>query len=325
VPTFVSQCAFFDPLFATRCPSGARVMRTRIATGLVAHILFAAALGAQSVADTASVRAESLFAAKNYAGAAEAFEALTRAHPQQVRYWTRLGTSLQLASRPDAAIAAYRRAIGLGPSAVAMYNLATVFAARGQKDSAFHWLDQALGAGFTNATVVSNDAEFASLKSDARFAALLERMRTATRPCLTRKESRMFDFWVGQWDVRTPQGQLAGRSSVQLLLEGCTLLENWTDTQGSSGKSLNSYNPDTKQWQQFWTSQSGTVTEYRESEWVNGSLVFKARQILPQGPALLRMTFTPINPDRVRQHGETSFDEGKTWATSFDLYYHRRK
>jgi hypothetical protein len=206
-----------------------------------------------------------------------------------------------------------------------MYNLATVFAIRNEKDSAFHWLGQTLGAGFTNATMVNDDADFASLKSDKRFAALLERMRAATSPCLTRKESRMFDFWVGEWDVRTPQGQPAGTSSVQLLLEGCALYENWTDTQGSSGKSLNSYNPDTKQWQQYWTSQNGTVTEYRESEWVNGSLRFKARQITPQGPALLRMTFSPVNPDLVRQYGETSLDDGKTWTPSFDLYYHRKK
>ena len=84
---------------------------------------------------------------------------------------------------------------------------------RGQKDSAFHWLDRVIGAGFTNANMVRDDADFASLKGDARFDALLERMRAAARPCLTRKESRMFDFWVGEWDVRTPQGQLAGTSS----------------------------------------------------------------------------------------------------------------
>ena len=48
------------------------------------------------VTDTASVRAEALFAAKDYVGAASAYQALTRTHPQQPRYWTRLGTSLQI-------------------------------------------------------------------------------------------------------------------------------------------------------------------------------------------------------------------------------------
>jgi tetratricopeptide (TPR) repeat protein len=281
---------------------------------------------AQAPPDTASIKAEALFAAKDYAGAVSAFQALTRAHPQQPRYWTRLGVSLQLSEHPDDAMAAYRHAIGITTAPVAMYNLATVFATRGQKDSAFHWLDQLVtNAKYSNDKAVAADNDFTSLRSDPRFDALLERMRAVLRPCLTRKESRMFDFWVGDWDVKTPQGQPAGQSSVQLLLEGCALYENWVDGQGGGGKSLNSYNPDTKQWQQFWTDQYGRVTEYRESEWINGSLRYSATQMSPQGPTLIHMTFTPVNPDLVRQFGESSLDGGKTWTPSFDLYYHRKK
>lgn len=304
----------------------------RLFRATIALVLAAASLTSEpspslaQVADTASARAEALFAAKDYPGAASAFQALTRAHPQQPRYWTRLGTSLQLAGRTDDAVAAYRKAIGITTAPIAMYNLAAVFAKRGQKDSAFYWLDRLVtNASYSNDKAVSADEDFASLRSDPRFDPLLERMRAVLRPCLTRKESRMFDFWVGEWDVKNPQGQPAGRSSVQLLLEGCTLLENWTDMQGGGGKSLNSYNTDTKQWQQFWTDQYGRVTEYRESEWIDGSLRFSAKQIMPQGPALLHMTFTPINPDLVRQFGEMSTDGGKTWVTTFDLYYHRKK
>ena len=278
------------------------------------------------VGDTASAHAEALFTAKDYIGAASAFQALTRAHPQQPRYWTRLGTSLQMAGRTDDAVAAYRKAIGITTAPIAMYNLAAVFATRGQKDSAFYWLDQLVSnASYSNDKAVSADEDFASLRSDPRFDPLLARMRAVLRPCLTRAESRRFDFWVGEWDVKSAQGQPAGQSSVQRLLEGCALYENWTDLQGGGGKSLNSYNTDVKQWQQFWTDQYGRVTEYRESEWMDGSLRFTAKQIMPQGPALLHMTFTPVNPDLVRQFGEMSVDGGKTWTPTFDLYYYRKK
>jgi tetratricopeptide (TPR) repeat protein len=274
------------------------------------------------VTDTVSARAEALFAAKDYVGAASAYQALTRTHPQQPRYWTRLGTSLQMAGRPDDAVAAYRKAIGITTAPIAMYNLAAVFAKRGQKDSAFYWLDQLVSnASYSNDKAVSADEDFASLRSDPRFEPLLERMRAVLRPCLTRDESRRFDFWVGEWEVKNAQGQPAGQSSVQRLLEGCALYENWTDLQGGGGKSLNSYNTDVKQWQQFWTDQYGRVTEYRESEWLDGSLRFTAKQIMPQGPALLHMTFTPVKPDVVRQFGEMSVDGGKTWTPTFDLYY----
>ncbi|HTK51380.1 MAG TPA: tetratricopeptide repeat protein [Gemmatimonadaceae bacterium] len=278
------------------------------------------------VTDTVSARAEALFAAKDYVGAASAYQALTRTHPQQPRYWTRLGTSLQMAGRPDDAVAAYRKAIGITTAPIAMYNLAAVFAKRGQKDSAFYWLDQLVSnASYSNDKAVSADEDFASLRSDPRFEPLLERMRAVLRLCLTRDESRRFDFWVGEWEVKNAQGQPAGQSSVQRLLEGCALYENWTDLQGGGGKSLNSYNTDVKQWQQFWTDQYGRVTEYRESEWLDGSLRFTAKQIMPQGPALLHMTFTPVKPDVVRQFGEMSVDGGKTWTPTFDLYYYRKK
>lgn len=312
-----------------RFPVPSVVAFRSVRDGLAAVALFASIAipgGARGqAADTASVRAESLFAAKDYGAAASAFQALTRANPKQPRYWTRFGTSLQLAGRTDDAMAAYRHAIGITTAPVAMYNLATVFATRGQKDSAFYWLDQLVtNASYSNDKGVSADPDFASLRSDPRFNPLIERMRAVLRPCLTRKESRMFDFWVGDWDVKNPAGQPAGQSSVQLLLAGCALFENWTDTQGGGGKSLNSFNTDTKQWQQFWTDQYGRVTEYRESEWVNGSLRYTAHQLAPQN-AILHMTFTPINPGLVRQFGEMSTDGGKTWTPTFDLYYHRRK
>jgi tetratricopeptide (TPR) repeat protein len=318
-----SSTSRLDPAFAAPC---SRVIYSAVAAILLGVMLASVPSRAISqVADTASAGAEALFAAKDYVGAASAFQALTRAHPQQPRYWTRLGTSLQLAGRTDDAVAAYRHAIGITTAPVAMYNLATVFAKRGQKDSAFYWLDQLVtNAGYSNAKAVSADEDFASLRSDPRFDPLLERMRAVLQPCLTRKESRLFDFWVGEWEVKNAQGQLAGQSSVQLLLEGCALYENWTDGQGGGGKSLNSYNTDTNQWQQFWTDQYGRVTEYRESEWINGSLRFSAHQLKPQD-ALLHMTFTAINKDLVRQFGERSLDGGKTWTPSFDLYYYRKK
>ena len=73
---------------------------TRAVLGTVIGSIVSNPVRAQ-VGDTASVRAEALFAAKDYIGAASAFQALTTAHPQHARYWTRLGTSLQLAGRAD--------------------------------------------------------------------------------------------------------------------------------------------------------------------------------------------------------------------------------
>lgn len=149
-------------------------------------------------------------------------------------------------------------------------------------------------------------------------------MSPAAAPCESQPESRQFDFWVGEWNVTTAQGAQAGSSSVQKILGSCVVFENWTPTSGAPGKSLNAYNRGLKMWQQFWTSASGNVTEYRQSKWVDGSLQFVAHVPDVDSPTELRMTFTPIDANTVRQYGEVSTDGGKTWKAGFDLYYHRK-
>jgi hypothetical protein len=37
------------------------------------------------------------------------------------------------------------------------------------------------------------------------------------------------------------------------------------------------------------------------------------------------MTFSKLEGGDVRQHGEISTDEGKTWATMYDFTYRRKK
>ena len=144
-------------------------------------------------------------------------------------------------------------------------------------------------------------------------------------PCAEDANSRRFDFWEGEWEVRTPAGQPAGRSSVRRVAAGCGLQEWWTAANGSTGTSLNAFNAEAGLWQQFWVGQFGRVTEYRRSEWLpDGSLMLHADGRRPGGAAYaLRMTFTPLSRDLVRQHIEQSVDGGKTWTTTTDLHYHR--
>ena len=73
-----------------------------------------------------------------------------------------------------------------------------------------------------------------------------------------------FDFWLGEWQVTTPDGKAAGTSRIESVAEGHGLLENWTGDPaagGGNGKSLNCYNLGTRQWQQFWIGSRGGVLE----------------------------------------------------------------
>ena len=136
--------------------------------------------------------------------------------------------------------------------------------------------------------------------------------------------ARQFDFWIGEWDV-TANGKLAGTSSVQLILDGCVLFENWTGKIGSIGKSFNIYNSATKKWQQFWVDNSGGSILFT-GEFENGKLTYRSETLQPDGSTVLgRMTFTPLPEHRVHQVWEQSTDQGKTWTLAFDGIYTSRK
>ena len=150
---------------------------------------------------------------------------------------------------------------------------------------------------------------------------------TLPRPCATNNIYRFFDFWIGEWEAFGAKGK-AGESKISLILDSCVILEEWTSMQqGYAGKSFNTYNPQSKMWQQTWVDNRGGLTEYSNSVWEKDKMILtSANQSLPDGKQLIqRMTFTKLSNDKVRQHGENSNDGGKTWTTTFDLEYRRRK
>jgi hypothetical protein len=144
-------------------------------------------------------------------------------------------------------------------------------------------------------------------------------------PCRTQPEYRQFDFWVGEWDVQTPQGQTAGTNSVQLILGDCVLLENWTGARGGHGKSFNVYNAAKGKWQQTWVDNAGSVLELL-GEYRDDRMIFSGETVRRDGTKVLeRLSFTKLPGDRVRQFWEQSADGGKTWTVAFDGTYVRKK
>jgi tetratricopeptide (TPR) repeat protein len=276
-------------------------------------------------ATPADARADSLMARGDYAGAAAAYQRIAAANPSSARAWMRLGVAHTRLGDHAAAADAFEHAASVRPSAVSLYNAALARGRLGQRERAFALLGRAAATGAVTADYLAGDSALASFRDDARFRAVLDSAARASTPCARDPDARRFDFWLGEWDVRTPQGQLAGRSSIVAVSGECALLENWTSAFGTSGKSLNGYNPALGRWQQFWIGQDRTVTEYRDSAWDGPSLVFLAAAAPSDTThTTQRLTFTPLSKDLVRQHGERSTDDGRSWTTTYDLYYYRR-
>lgn len=200
---------------------------------------------------------------------------------------------------------------------VGRYNLACKHALAGERDAAFAWLDKAIAVGFGAVDTMEKDPDLVSLRGDARWPGVVARARARANPCKTLPEARQLDFWVGEWDVRDPGGRLVGRSSIQLILNDCVVLENWSGALGGTGKSMNFWDQQHRRWQQTWVDDRGSVLEYT-GHLVDGSM----RYATADGR---RLTFTPLPDGRVRQLAEASSDDGKRWTVRYDFTYSRRK
>ena len=281
----------------------------------------------QAQGQTSIDQANQLYTAKNWSAAAPAFEAITNAEPANALAWLRLGVSRHKLGQYAPAVEAYKHIESdpqLGPSA--LYREAASLAKLDRKPEAITALDKAVDAGLTQPDLFRQDADLASLRGEPAFKSMLEKADTIAHPCAHKQEYRQFDFWLGEWDVVTTQGQNpAGTSSIQLIIDQCVLLENWTGGGGGSGKSFNHYDTSRKIWMQDWVdSQSNSI--HFEGRLENGVMSFYADSNRPDGTPIKRhLQFFKLDSDHVRQFSQQSADAGKTWTTEYDFTYNRKK
>ena len=140
-------------------------------------------------------------------------------------------------------------------------------------------------------------------------------------------EHRQFDFWLGEWEVRNPEGTVVGHNRIGRLFDATGLREEWTGASGLRGASLNLYDTARGRWHQTWVDSSGTVL-LLDGELRDGVIVLEGISAADEGdPAAMvhhRISWSLIDgdADQVRQHWETSAD-GATWETAFDGRYAR--
>lgn len=102
--------------------------------------------------------------------------------------------------------------------------------------------------------------------------------------------------------------------------------ENWTSaTAGYTGSSYNYYDIQTKMWHQLWIDNQGQTLQLFGGM-LDGNMVLKSDEMTsPQGQKYRnRITWTPNEDGSVRQHWETTNDQGQNWQTVFDGIYRRK-
>jgi hypothetical protein len=132
---------------------------------------------------------------------------------------------------------------------------------------------------------------------------------------------RQFDFWIGKWEVKSPDGKTVGWNEVTRELDGCLLVEHWKSAGGKSlGSSFNYYDIRDQLWHQLYLDNSGDAGAFpaMTGYFLNGKMVLLTD---PKVKPLDRWTWYQISLGRVRQMAERSEDGGKTWATIWDSTY----
>lgn len=132
---------------------------------------------------------------------------------------------------------------------------------------------------------------------------------------------RAFDFWLGDWQVHTPAGKLAGHNRVESRYGGCVVHEQYTSASSNyRGESLNIYDAARQVWHQTWVDSSGLLLVL-EGGIRDGRMIMAGTLTGSDGVITKqRITWTP-NPDgSVRQLWQTQ-KPGGPWTTAFDGRY----
>jgi hypothetical protein len=134
---------------------------------------------------------------------------------------------------------------------------------------------------------------------------------------------REFDFWLGQWQVKTLDGKVAGSNRIEREYDGCVLHERYTTARGYSGESLNIYDASRKVWHQTWVDTTGLLL-LLEGGLRDGKMVLEGRTVAADAPVTRhRITWTPNADGSVRQLWESTDANGR-WTIAFDGLYVRQ-
>jgi len=107
---------------------------------------------------------------------------------------------------------------------------------------------------------------------------------------------------------------------------GCVLREDYSTKGGYTGMSMSFYDAARKKWHQSWMGVDGSALFIEGGLNERGEMVLSNRNTpyYQDRAAINQITWTPNSDGSVRQHWQTSSDDGASWSTVFDGLYVRQ-
>lgn len=294
-------------------------MKSFCAAAVFVFAVFASPAFAQTSAVPTEEEASAKYAAQDWQGTVEAYSALLESDSDNAAYHYYLARGQHELGQYDDAEKNYQIALdqGFASPASAQYHLARLYMATGKKKKALATLEMLAQNGGIPGGLVSNTTEFAPLADDDKFLAVI----AALTPC-TDPEYRHFDFWLGEWNVTSAGSRSSATNSISSEHGGCVVLEQY-DAGGFTGMSINFYDSNTNHWRQTWMSSAGAALYLKGGLDENGAMVMSDKGLV-ESDTINRITWSANDDGSVRQHWETSTDDGTSWNTVFDGLYTKK-
>jgi tetratricopeptide (TPR) repeat protein len=295
-------------------------LKRAIALFLWASLLVTPVAISQGTASAQS-QGDDLASQSKWPEAAAQYSLVVKANPSNGYAWYSLGECLLQMKKFDEAAAAENNAIThhFRPL-LSQVSLTRIAAAKGDRETALRIVKEISSnpqaPGIRSALVSAT--ELKDLRADPRYKQIYASMVPCRAP-----EYRQFDFWIGDWEVRLPGGQVAGTNDVTLEQEGCLIVEHWKSVEGvQTGTSFNYYDIRDKKWHQLYLDNSGNAGAFpaMSGTFQDGKMVLLTGE--KEGP-VSRWTWYVAKPGTVRQLAEQTSD-GKNWNATWDSTYVKR-
>ncbi len=306
-------------------------MRCRIVDvglrGIVMAFVVASAAYAQEGQAPAPVAdpAELAFEEKRWEDAITEYREILAAYPEDRLSLLRIAQAQRELKRHDDALATLETArTANAPEAMIDLERARNLALLGRDDEALAALDAADHSGVRALALVETAPEFDRYRERSRFQRVYRNVRARVYPCEGIPEASAFDFWLGRWEVRMPDGTLIGTNTITKRDGGCSIQERWEGAGGSTGTSVSFYLPSRKEWRQVWTGSGGTLFDITGTAG-NGTMHMEGtiEYVETDRVVAFRGTWTEGADGRVRQRMEEFDLAAQTWVVWFDGFYRR--
>jgi hypothetical protein len=303
----------------------------RIATTTALYICIAtAAVHAQDATDSPvspiADPAELAFEEGRWEDAIAEYRDILEASPEDRLSLLRIAQAQRELKRHEDALATLEEARTLNaPEAMIDLERSRNLLALGQREEGLAALDSADHVGLRALALLEESADFASVRGERRFQSVLRSVRNRVYPCEGLTEASQFDFWLGRWEVRMPDGTLIGHNTITRRDGGCSVVEQWEGAGGSAGTSVSFFSPSMDRWRQVWTGSSGTLIDITGGLIESGEMHMEGtiEYVEPNRVVAFRGTWTQAADGRVRQRMEEFDLAGQTWVLWFDGIFRR--